>query len=66
MSAEIISFPFKLSAGIDQQRWIPAPRARQAPARPQVRWLRLAGILGAALSSWVLVIGAARLIAQFI
>lgn len=66
MSAEIIAFPFKISAGIDQQRWIPGPRARQTAARPNIAWLRLAGILGAALSSWVLVIGTARLIAQFV
>jgi hypothetical protein len=65
MSAEIISFPFKLSTGIEQQRWIPAPRPRQA-ARPSAGWLRLAGILGAALSSWILVVGMARLIAQFV
>jgi hypothetical protein len=66
MSAEIIAFPFKVSAGMDQQRWIPAPRARQRAARPNAAWLRLAGFLGAALSSWVLVIGTVRLIAQFV
>ncbi|MDB5363571.1 MAG: hypothetical protein JWO51_4868 [Rhodospirillales bacterium] len=62
MSAEIISFPFK-AQDFDQQRWIPVPRARQAPRRPVRGWLRLAGIVGAVLSSWLLVIGTARVIA---
>lgn len=65
MSAEIISFPFK-AQDFDQQRWIPAPRARQASHRPVRGWLRLAGIVGAVLSSWLVVIGTARLIAHFL
>jgi hypothetical protein len=63
MSANIISFPLRASTGLDQQRWIPAPRARQAQARSGLGWLRLSGILFAGLSSWALVIGAARLVA---
>lgn len=63
MSANIISFPLQASTGIDQQRWIPAPRARKAKARAGMGWLRVSGIVFAALSSWALVIGAARLVA---
>ena len=60
MSAVIISFPFKAATDADQQRWIPAPRTRQATDRNLRGWLRLAGILGAALSCWVVIIAAAH------
>jgi len=63
MSAEIISFPFRTSTDTEQQRWIPAPRARETRIRPVVGWLRLGGIALAVLSSWGLVIGTARLVA---
>ena len=66
MSAVIISFPFKASTDTDQQRWIPAPRSRQATERNLIGWLRLAGILGAALSCWVVIIAAARLVVHLI
>ncbi len=64
MSADIIAFPFKAATGIDQQRWIPGPRERRAPVRSASGWLHLAGILGAVASSWILVIGAAQMIAN--
>ena len=66
MSAVIISFPFKAATDADQQRWIPAPRTRQATDRNLRGWLRLAGILGAALSCWVVVIGVVHLIVHLI
>jgi hypothetical protein len=64
MSAVILSFPLKAVADTDQQRWIPAPRSRQAPKRNRVGWLRLAGMLGVTLSSGVAIIGLARLVAH--
>lgn len=60
MSAEIIAFP--MQASTEQQRWIPAPRQR-TQARVGLGWARLGGIAFAVVSSWVLVIGAARLMA---
>jgi len=65
MSAVILAFPLKAAADTDQQRWIPAPRTRQATERNRLGRLRLAGILGAALSSGVAIIGLARLVAHF-
>lgn len=56
-SAEIIAFPLKTASCIDQQRWIPAPQPRQAAGIPILGYLRVGGILMAALLSWVLVIG---------
>lgn len=58
-SAEIIAFPLKTVSCIDQQRWIPAPQPRAAGI-PILGYLRLGGILFAALLSWVLVIGLFR------
>jgi hypothetical protein len=62
MSAQIISFPMNASAPVEQQRWIPAPRARRSASRSLVGWLRLTGVLLAIISSWSLVIGTAHLI----
>jgi hypothetical protein len=59
MSAEIIAFP--MQASTEQQRWIPEPRPR-TQARHGIAWLRVGGIGFAVLSSWGLVIGAARLV----
>jgi len=66
MSAVIISFPFKAATDGGQQRWIPTPRARQSAGWNVRGCLRLAGILGAALSCWVVVVGAAHLVAHLI
>jgi hypothetical protein len=63
MSAEIISFPLKSPTGLDQQRWIPAPRGRRTPALSLVGWLRLTAVLLCIVSSWLMVIGTAHLIA---
>lgn len=65
-SAEIIAFPLKTASCIDQQRWIPAPLPRQAPRIPILGYLRLGGILAAALLSWVLVIGVFRSVATIL
>ncbi len=59
-SAEIIAFPLKTASCIDQQRWIPAPQPRAATDIPILGYLRLGGILFAALLSWVLVISLFR------
>ena len=56
-TAEIIAFPLKISSCIDQQRWIPAPQPRRSDGVPILGYLRLGGILVAALLSWVVVIG---------
>jgi hypothetical protein len=63
MSAEIIAFPLKAPSCIDQQRWIPTPVGRRAEGFPIIGYLRLCGILFAALSGWLAVIGALRLVA---
>ncbi len=63
MSADIIAFPLRASTGLDQQRWIPSPRERRPAGRLLLGWLRVSGVLFAALSSWALVVGAVRLIA---
>ncbi|HEV2677878.1 MAG TPA: hypothetical protein VGV37_25325 [Aliidongia sp.] len=65
--AEIIAFPIKTPSCINQQRWIPSPEARRAAAAiPIAGYLRLCGIVFAALLSWVLVISLLRRVATIL
>ena len=66
MSAEIIAFPLRAPAPIDQQRWIPDPRPRQDEPRLVLSvqgFVRLAAVLSLLGMSWGLFFGAARLVA---